>query len=30
MKQQKNYVKMTRDVIFKKFFIDKPDILKHF
>ncbi|MBC6416178.1 MAG: hypothetical protein GDA46_07355 [Bdellovibrionales bacterium] len=30
MKQQKNHVKMTRDVVFKKFFVDKPDILKHF
>ena len=28
MKQQKNHVKMTRDVVFKKFFVDKPDILK--
>ena len=30
MKQEKNYIKMTRDVVFKKFFVDKPDILKHF
>ncbi|MBC6416085.1 MAG: hypothetical protein GDA46_06855 [Bdellovibrionales bacterium] len=28
MKKQKNYIKMTRDVVFKKFFVDKPDILK--
>jgi len=28
MKKQKNYVQMTRDVVFKKFFVDKPDILK--
>ncbi|MBC6415604.1 MAG: hypothetical protein GDA46_04350 [Bdellovibrionales bacterium] len=28
MKKQKNHVKMTRDVVFKKFFVDKPDILK--
>ncbi|MBC6415510.1 MAG: hypothetical protein GDA46_03875 [Bdellovibrionales bacterium] len=28
MKKEKNYVKMIRDVVFKKFFVDKPDILK--
>ncbi|MBC6415398.1 MAG: hypothetical protein GDA46_03295 [Bdellovibrionales bacterium] len=28
MKQQKNYIKMTRDIVFKKFFVDKPEILK--
>ncbi|MBC6415818.1 MAG: hypothetical protein GDA46_05445 [Bdellovibrionales bacterium] len=28
MKQQKNYIKMTRDVVFTKFFVDKADILK--
>ncbi|MBC6415165.1 MAG: hypothetical protein GDA46_02080 [Bdellovibrionales bacterium] len=28
MKQQKNYVQMTRDVVFKKFFVDNPEILK--
>ena len=34
MKQQKNHVKMTYDIVFKKFFTDKPEmlklILKHF
>ncbi|MBC6415212.1 MAG: hypothetical protein GDA46_02330 [Bdellovibrionales bacterium] len=28
MKKQKNHVKMTRGVVFKKFFVDNPDILK--
>jgi len=28
VKQQKNYIKMTRDVVFTKFFVDKADILK--
>ena len=28
MKQQKNYVQMTRNVVFKKFFVNKPEILK--